>query len=137
MQKSAQEVTQHEFPKPVSEEESDQSLTQEATRGASESKPAHRYSFSPSLAFSPQLRPHKKPKSLKDLLEEVDIDFPELKLPPLSLSGLSPLPEAVKEDVTEDSYVSVRSNINRRQRKRRRPNIISESVKTILGNKGT
>ncbi len=49
--------------------------------------------------------PRRRSHSLQGLLGEVDIDFPGLKIPPHPRSVLGPLPEPVKEDLSDDVYV--------------------------------
>ena len=67
------------------------------------SKGAHRslyeFSVSPSLQ-----RPHKRAKSLKVAFRKANIDYPEMQASGYR-SILSPLPEPVEEDESEDSYV--------------------------------
>ncbi len=57
--------------------------------------------------FSPHLhRPHKRAKSLKAHFKKANIDFPDMNGAPCTFGvPLSPLPEPVAEDASEDSYV--------------------------------
>ena len=58
--------------------------------------------------FSPHLhRTHKRAKSLKASFRKANIEFPDLSRAPCNnFPPLSPLPEPVEEDASEDSYVS-------------------------------
>ncbi len=59
------------------------------------------------FSLSPhQHRTQKRAKSLKDSLRKANIDFPGVRSSCYSRSILTPLPEPVEEDASEDSYVT-------------------------------
>ena len=70
------------------------------------------YDFSPHLS-----RHHKRAKSLKTSFHKADIDFPELHTSYHYGVPLSPLPEPVEEDASEDSYVLYNCTIGWCQKK--------------------
>jgi len=73
--------------------------------------------------YSPHIhRHHKRAKSLKSSLRKANIDFPDLNASPYAFPPLSPLPEPVEEDASEDSYVclfvDLKANLNRKEAER-------------------
>jgi hypothetical protein len=71
------------------------------------------YEFSPHLS-----RHHKRAKSLKTSFHKANIDFPDLGASCRYGLPLSPLPEPVEEDASEDSYVLSNHIIGRDQKKK-------------------
>jgi len=90
----------------------------EVSKGARHS--LYEFSLSPHLN-----RPPKRAKSLKESLKKANIDFPGMHSSCYSRSILSPLPEPVEEDASEDSYVRLNNvsnpNIGRKQKETLQP----------------
>ena len=94
----------------LNEKKSGVNISHETLSTSSDGRKPSTYKNESYSLFEFSLSPHlnhlpKRAKSLKDSLKEADIDYPRIQASCYKHAILSPLPEPVEEDASEDSYV--------------------------------